>query len=680
VSTVAATKDRLLDVGLVSSLRSRWRLVSVVALVVVWVVVWAFANGKSTLAIQASDRTDVHAWFLRRIASIEGADNVATSFLGAVSDGMDNVLLFLQQLFTVAEFPRPYPQIGWLGALAIACLITYVAAGWRSVLLVAPSFMLFGMLGYWEDSLDLLIITGVAVVIAVAIGIPIGVWMAHSKRASAVITPILDVMQTMPSFVYLLPFVILFSIGPAVAALVTLVYAMPPAVRVTSFAIRSVSGTTIEATDSLGQSRWQRLKHVELPMAKRTIIVGVNQTTMAALAMATIAAYVDGPGLGQPVLEGLRRGQLGKAFVAGLAIVIMAIMLDRTTTAASTRSERAARTGQDTGRARWAVLGGGTVVTVIAVYLSNSYVWANQFPEGIGIGQWISDRVDEVADWLRTDLSELTTGIQQNFTLHFLNPIQDLIAGSPWFVSGAALLVLATILGGGRAFFATLICLAGIYWLDLWNNAMITLTAVVVATAVVMLLGVVVGVWMGRSTAADRAVRPILDAAQTMPPFVYLIPVLVLFDANRFTAMVAGVVYAAPVAIKLIADGVRGVPATTIEAAESAGSSRMQMIFKVQLPMARGSLLLAANQGLLYVLSMVVIGGMVGAGALGFDIVYGFRQANFAGKGLAAGVTIVLIGIMLDRITTYGAQRADGTRRAAPATKKRFLSLTRANN
>jgi glycine betaine/proline transport system permease protein len=170
-----------------------------------------------------------------------------------------------------------------------------------------------------------------------------------------------------------------------------------------------------------------------------------------------------------------------------------------------------------------------------------------------------------------------------------------------------------------------------------------------------MVLAVVIGVWIGRSRTADKVVRPFLDAGQTMPPFVYLVPILILFGSSRFTAIVAGIVYAAPAAIKLVADGIRGVSPTTIEAAESTGTNRWQMITKVQLPMARGSLLLAANQGLLYVLSMIVIGGMVGAGALGFDVVSGFRQADNIGRGLAAGISIVLIGIMLDRITTYGA-------------------------
>ena len=494
-------------------------------------------------------------------------------------------------------------------------------------------------------------------VIGCAAGIPLGVWMAHSKVVSAIVTPVLDVMQTMPSFVYLLPFSILFGIGPAAAIMVTLVYAVPPVVRITAHGIRNVSPVVLEATSSLGQGWLQRLAKVELPMAKRTIIVGVNQTMMAALAMATIAAFIDGPGLGQPVLDGLKRGQFGNSFVSGTCIVIMAVMLDRTTTAASVRSERARRAGERGRRLRRAVLAVGSAGTLVAIYFSHNYVWANEFPEEPALGIPIRDAVDDFADWLRTDLSGFTSSIQNGFTEYFLNPVQSLVADSPWFVTGVAILLIATVVGGRRAFVATVVCLAGIYLLDLWYNAMVTLTSVLTATVVVVALAVPVGVAMGRSIGVDRLVRPFLDAGQTVPPFVPLIPVLILFGPNRFTAIIAGVIYAVPIATKLVADGIRGVPAETVEASRSTGATRWQEITKVQLPMARGSLLLATNQGLLYVLSMVVIGAMVGAGGLGFDIVYGFRQSEYIGRGLAAGLTIVLLGIMLDRITTYGAQR-----------------------
>jgi glycine betaine/proline transport system permease protein len=649
--------------GLVPAwLRRRWRAWSLLGILAIWLVGWAVMKGQHTLVLGGSEQTGVFEWLGRRSAWVETAaasgSNPVINLAGSLADLVNAVFEWLQSIFTVAPFPRPYPQIGWLGTLALASLVTYVAAGWRSLLLVVPSFLAFGVLGFWSDAVDLLLVTFFAVVVSCVFGILLGVWMAHSRTLSALLTPVLDVMQTMPSFVYLLPMSILFGIGPAAAIIMTLIYAAPPVIRITAHGIRSVSSTVVEATESLGQTRLQRLWNVELPMAKRTIIVGVNQTMMAALAMATIAAYIDSPGLGQPVLDGLKRGQLGTSFVAGIAIVIMAVMLDRTTTAAGFRAELAARSGQTGGPFRRVGLVAAGIGTVWALYLSHTYVWANDFPAKPNLGTPLRDAVDDFGNWLRSDLAHVTSGIQVGFTERVLNPIQSVVADSPWYLTAVAILAIAAVVGGRKAALATTVCLGLILSLGLWNHAMQTLTACLVATAAVVALAVVLGVWMGRSQRVEWGLRPLLDMGQTLPPFVYLVPILILFGPNRFTAMLAGVVYAAPVAIKLVADGVRAVSPDTIEAAQSSGSSTWQMITKVQLPMARSSVLLAANQGLLYVLSMVVIGGMAGAGALGFDVVTGFRQSTAVGRGLAAGITIVLIGIMLDRITTYGARRA----------------------
>jgi glycine betaine/proline transport system permease protein len=201
------------------------------------------------------------------------------------------------------------------------------------------------------------------------------------------------------------------------------------------------------------------------------------------------------------------------------------------------------------------------------------------------------------------------------------------------------------------------VCELVILGTGLWYDSMVTLTMTLVATVLVMIAAVVVGVVMGRSRRADMAIRPFLDAFQTIPAFVYLVPALALFGATRFTAIMAAVAYSVPIATKLVADGIRGVSATTVEAARSTGITRWQMISKVQLPMSRESLVLATNQGLLYVLSMVVIGGMVGGGSLGYLIVQGFVQGQLFGKGLAAGVAITALGIMLDRIARYAAAR-----------------------
>jgi glycine betaine/proline transport system permease protein len=183
-------------------------------------------------------------------------------------------------------------------------------------------------------------------------------------------------------------------------------------------------------------------------------------------------------------------------------------------------------------------------------------------------------------------------------------------------------------------------------------------------------------VWMARRRSVDLTLRPLLDAGQTIPPFVYLIPALALFGPTRFTAIVAGIIYAAPAAIKLVADGVKGVSPSAIEASRSTGATTWQEITKVQLPMAKGSLVLAANQGLLYVLSMAVIGGMVGAGALGYDIVIGFSRTELWGKGAAAGITIVLLGIMIDRIARAAAR--DSSAGGSQTTRKWRGARTRA--
>lgn len=641
----------------------RWVLA--IGVVGLWVVAWAMLQGQDTLVLPGRESTPTHDTMTGfRDSVIANRDtNSIIQLTSALAEWFRSAVDWLQRMLSVPNLPRPVPEIGWLGVTGLATWVGLAIAGWRIALLVALSFVSFGLFGFWEESIDLLIITFLAVATVVVIGMPTAIWIASSRRARAVIEVVLDLMQTMPTFVYLIPIVLFFGIGASGAVVATLVYALPPLIRIAAHGIRSVSPTTVEATDSAGQTAWQRLRKVQLPMARSTIIVGLNQTIMAALSMATIAAFVDGPGLGQPVLDGLKINDVGRALVPGALIVVMAVMLDRTTTAASERAENVARRGGENVRLRRIVLAGAGVLALVGVYLSRYYSWAAAFPETT-LGTTVADAAERFTNWVTTNVSESTIAFKDAVSNGLLNPLQSLVADSPWYVSGAAILALAFVFGGVRAVLTSVACLAGVYFLDLWHDAMITLTMTLVGTVVVMALALVLGVWMARSSRADLLVRPLLDAGQTIPPFVYLLPVLALFGPSRFTAIVAGVVYAAPVAIKLVADGVKGVAATTVEASRSTGATRWQEITKVQLPMARGSLVLAANQGLLYVLSMVVIGGLVGAGALGYAVVLGFSRSEEWGKGLAAGLSIVLLGIMLDRITRAAASRSATARPA----------------
>jgi glycine betaine/proline transport system permease protein len=591
---------------------SRW--IPATVILAVWIVVWYFTNGTQTLALPGTSRTDLHD----RLTEFQNellagrATNPVMQFTNAIADALRSAVEWLQRMVVLPSFPRPVPEVGWLGVVALATYVGLVVASWRIALLVAASFLSFGVLGYWEDSLDL-------------------------------------------------PIVLFFGIGPSAAVVSTLIYALPPLIRIAGFGIREVSATTVEATDSAGQTYWQRLVKVQVPMARKTIIVGLNQTTLAALSMATLAAFVNGPGLGKPVLAGLRINDVGTAFVPGALIVVMAVMLDRTTTAASERAEKVARGGGGDPRVRRGLIVGGGVATLVAIYLSRTYVGLAEFPT-YGIGDRVASAVSDGIDWFTDTFGGATEWLKDLITNQFLNRTQELLAESPWWLAFAAIAALAFVFGGVRALVSTVVCLTGIWYFDLWHDAMITLNMTLVATALVMVLALVFGVWMARDRRVDLGIRPLLDAGQTIPPFVYLIPVLALFGPSRFTAIVAGIVYAAPAAIKLVADGVKGVSPTTIEAGRSTGQTTWQEITKVQLPMAKGSLVLATNQGLLYVLAMTVIGGLVGAGALGYDVVYGFARSEAWGKGLAAGITIVLLGVLLDRITRAAAdvRRDDG--------------------
>ncbi|MDU8999019.1 ABC transporter permease subunit [Streptomyces mirabilis] len=631
------------------------------AILVVWLVLFVILRGKQTLSLAAADLTDLHRSindFNDSIGANRNSNPLFLYFFNEIRLVIDNLVTFIQHLISQPSGGRPVPQVGWLGVVGIAGYVSWAVGNWRVALLAVAGFTFFGLQGLWQESMDTLALTLSAVFVALLFAIPLGVWAGLSDRFNRIMTPFLDFMQTMPTFVYLAPLTLFFLIGGASATIATVIYAAPPTIRITAHAIRNVSKTTVEAADSLGATRRQSLLKVLLPMSKRTVVMGVNQTIMAALAMVTIAALINAPGLGANVIQALQSLDVGTAFNAGLAIVVMAIVLDRVTTAASAREENARRSKNTFVKWRRPLLGAGAVVTAVLIYLSHTYLWAADFPGDGTIGSHIASAADTATNWAQDNLSGLTNTIRDIITNGLLNPFQTLLTDSPWWLVGAVLVALGVVFGGWKAGVTTGVCVGLLVGTGVWSDGMTTLASTLVATVLVMVLGIVFGVWMGRSMLVDRLIRPTLDAAQVMPPFVYLVPFLALFGATRFTAIVAAIVYGAPVTMKIIADGIRAVPEATVEAATSAGCNTWQIITKVQLPMSRSALTLATNQGLIYVLSMVVVGGLVGAGALGYDVVAGFSQGQLYGKGLAAGLAIVLLGVMFDRITQAAARRA----------------------
>ena len=247
--------------------------------------------------------------------------------LGGVFDWIGGV--GLQILISVERTLTFLPWFVWV--IAVGLLAWRMIGSWKYGIGMAVMLTLVGTFGYWSEAMTTLSVVIVSVAIAITFGIPIGIFMAWSKTLKRILTPILDAMQTMPSFVYLIPALMLFGLGRVPATFATLIYAIPPVIRLTDVGIREVPSDTIEAAQAFGANRWNLLFDVQLPLARPSIMVGVNQTTMMALAMVVIGSMIGNRGLGMEVLLAINRVDIGKGFEAGLAIVFLAIVIDRIT-------------------------------------------------------------------------------------------------------------------------------------------------------------------------------------------------------------------------------------------------------------------------------------------------------------------------------------------------------------
>jgi glycine betaine/proline transport system permease protein len=540
----------------------------------------------------------------------------------------------------------------WLGVLVLAAAIAGVLAGWRMALVTAAGFFALGLLGLWEDSLLTLALVLLSVGVALAIGLPVGILSARHPLLESILRPVLDAMQTVPAFAYLVPLVLLFSIGTTAAMIATVIFALPPAIRLTSLGIRTVPETSVEVGRAFGATSWQVLRRVQLPLAKPSIMLGVNQTIMMALGIIVIAATVGYPGLGLSVYQSLQDLNVGEALAAGLGIVILAIVLDRVTHAWSERG----RTRRGTSTIRvfgWSVsrrvgLIAAVIVVAAAIVIGRQVLRQELFPAGWSIS--IADPVNTAVDWITRTLGGITGRITDIVVKFALDPLRSLLLGLPWWMvcAGAGVAAWAASRRIGLAI-ASFLLIAAIGVFGMWDIAMDTLSQVIVAVVLSVAIAIPLGIWSAQSDRAHRVLKPFLDVMQTMPQFVYLVPVIALFQVGRVPGVIAALVYALPPCIRLTDLGIRQVPAERVEAAVSFGATKGQVLRKVQLPLARPSILLGVNQTIMMVLSVVIIAALIGGGGLGLEVLRGLNHDP--GRGMVAGICILLLAIVIDRIT-----------------------------
>jgi glycine betaine/proline transport system permease protein len=617
--------------------RAIWALVVVAVLAVGYQIGGGFPEG---LVIGVGTWFDgIDSWVIEN----QQTHWLFTTVLNPLQDWITNAI---EGLTTVFE------RMTWLGLLVAAASFSGLVAGWRMAALAGAGVAVFGILGVWEASLQTLALVIVSVLVTLAIGLPLGILAGRRAGVDRMLRPILDAMQTVPAYSYLLPFVLFLGTGypPALAA--TVVFALPPAVRLTALGVRSVPATTLEVADAYGTTPRQTLQKVQLPIAKSSIMLGVNQTIMMALGMVVIAAVVGAAGLGREVLDALKLLRVGDALNAGIAIVVMAIVFDRVTTAWSQR-ERVHR-GKGVrlaGRAvpRWIAIVAALVASGLAVMIGREVLRQQEWPDGLTFS--VAGPTDRIVEWSQQNLGGLAESVSNVLTTFLLDPFEALLTGEPWWVLAGLAALAGYAVKGIRLALFSFVAVFALGTLGMWELSMETLSLVLVAVAVTLVFAIPVGILAARSDGVDRALRPVLDAMQTMPAFVYLVPVLLLFPIGTpIPAVIASVVYALPVGIRLTNLGIRQVPSTIVEAADAYGATRTQRLSKVELPLARPSILLGVNQTIMMVLSVVIIGGMIGAGGLGFEALVALSKSRI-GQGVVVGLSILLLAIVLDRIT-----------------------------
>lgn len=554
-------------------------------------------------------------------------------------------LSFSESLF-FDGFSKQVPALPWVTVVGLAALLGHWLGGWRSALLGAIGFAYLALFGVWKASMQTFSLVLVTVPMVFLIGLIAGVLMSKSRRFKNAVTPLFDILQSMPPFAYLVPIVVLYGVGNVPAMIATALFAVPPVARCIALGLESVRHGVLEAGRMMGCTRWQLLWQVQLPAARSVLLVGLNQGIMQTLAMIVLAALIGASGLGSELLTSLQSLRLGEALEQGIAIVVIAVVLDRFSRAYALKQPVYVDPDLSWWRRHpYAVL--ALSFFVVSILLArvlpelalltgkNSITTAPYWNAGI--------------DWINLHLYESVQAFR-NFTLmEILIPTRNFFQAIPWVTFVALVALLGYRLGGW-----SVALIAGLLILfpaatGLWTEAMTTLYMIGTAAVVCVSVGFVIGLAASRTAGWSRFAAGVCDFLQTFPSFIYLIPVVMLFKVSDLSAIIAVLLFAVVPMIRYTILGLRGVPTPIMEAATQQGATRLQRLMKVELPIALPEIMLGVNQVIFMALFMVAITALIGTQDLGAEI-NAARSGNEIGKALVAGLCIAFMGIAADRV------------------------------
>ncbi len=546
------------------------------------------------------------------------------------------------------------PTLSWLALVAVATWFAYRIKDWRLALLVFSCLAYLVAFGQWDSALVTFSSIVVAVPIGVVLGLLLGIYGHRHPRFKLAITPLLDLMQTVPIFAYLVPVLLLFGFGPVSAIVATIIYAMPPMVRIAMLSLKTVPDEIVEYGRMAGCTQRQLTWRVLVPAAMPSLMVGVNQVIMLSLNMVIIASMIGAGGLGFDVLASLRRQAIGEGLEAGLAITLIAITLDRLSQAYARRSPPSHEEIPASWLRRNRHLAGALALLVLFTLLGGLSDLFRTYPPGLEIstGSFWNDLVK----WININFFDQLEAVKIFFLLGIMKPLKLFLLALPWPCVLLGLGLAGWQLGGWRLALLCVLLAGFVVLTGQWSKAMITVylcgTAVVLAT----MIGLPIGIWAARNETANRVITVAIDTLQTLPSFVYLLPVVMLFRVGDFSAMVAVVLYALPPAIRYANHGIRQVSPAVIEAAKTSGCTRWQTLVKVQFPLALPTILLGLNQTIMFALSMLVITALVGTRDLGQEVYIALTKAD-VGRGFVAGLSVAFIAIIADRLIAAAVRR-----------------------
>lgn len=549
-----------------------------------------------------------------------------------------------------------FPPFSWIAVIAGVVALGHYARDWVLAALVGAAFLYLAVFGRWESAMITLASVVIAVPIGVFGGLGLGIMAYRHPLFDRVLKPILDLMQTIPIFAYLVPILFMFGFGPVSALVATVVYAMPPMVRITTMALKAVDPEIVDFGVMTGCTQRQMTWRILVPAALGSLMVGVNQVIMLSLNMVIIASMIGAGGLGFDVLASLRRLDIGGGFEAGIAIVILAVAIDRLSQAFAERSTRMVPPVQ--GHTVFARHPRSTIVLVILLlaFLFGQVIPAFQtYPEAATATTgafW-----DNGVKYLNINFYDQFEAVKIFFLSYFMLPVKRFFLGIPWVWAVIIVTAMGWTFGGWKLALMNALMAGFIAATGMWEKAMITVylcgSSVVIATAI----GVPIGILAAVNERAGRVIAIGIDTLQTLPSFVYLIPVVMLFRIGDFTAMVAIVLYAVVPAVRYSAHGVRSVSPELIEAGIVSGCTPRQLLTRIRLPLALPEVLLGLNQTIMLALSMLVITALVGTRDLGQEVYIALTKAD-TGRGLVAGFAIAFIAIIADRIILASARKA----------------------